>query len=328
MQEKAIVLNKERKVTLTPFIAHHTITPAILILPGGGYNECSVREGAPVAEKFNRLGFNAFVLCYSVGNHYKWPYPLEDYEAAVRYIKENASSFCVDGSHIVAAGFSAGGHLAGAAATISREKPFAAILCYAAVLSDTISYAAPDAPDIADAVDDDTCPCFLASSRNDWIVPIENTHRLIAAFERHYIDYESHIYGFSMHGFSIGKEVNAVPPKFCSRVGDWVEESVSWLNDLIDGSYISIRESAAWQDARATTFSSKNSIGLIFGTEEAKKAFRRKCPQYYLLTEAARKKIGDYTERVTLRNLLTFLNIKPEAYASIDEALGKIVIKR
>ncbi|MBR0538035.1 MAG: alpha/beta hydrolase [Clostridia bacterium] len=328
MSDDSVILNKERKVALTPFIAHRESTPAILILPGGGYNECSLSEGKPVAEKFNQLGFNTFVLCYSVGKHYRWPRPLEDYEAAVRYIRQNADRYHIDPSRIVAMGFSAGGHLAGAAATISGEKPFAAVLCYPAILSSTISYAAPDAPDIAASVTDDTCPCFIASSRNDWIVPIENTHRLTAALDAHTVDYESHIYGFSMHGFSIGKEVNAVPPQFCSRVGDWVEECVSWLRDLADGSYISIRDSALWQDAHAERFSSKNSVGLIFSTEEAKRAFRRKCPQYYLLVEAARKKVGSYTERVTIRNVLTFLNIKTDAYAAIDAALGEIEIKR
>lgn len=328
MEQKTVSLNKERKVSLTFFPASEEVLPALLILPGGGYNECSVKEGTPVAAAFNRLGFHAFVLCYSVGKHYQWPYPLEDYEASMRHIKENAAAYHVDTAHLVAVGFSAGGHLAGAAATLSKEKPFAAILCYPAVLRASIAYAAPDAPDIAEAVDDNTCPCFLASSRNDWIVPIENTHRLIAAFEKHFIDYESHIYGFSMHGFSIGSEVNAVPPNFCSRVGDWVEESASWLRDLMDGSYISIRDGAAWQDAHATVFSSKNSVGLLFAQADAKKALRRRFPQYWLLAETARKKIGSFTDGVTLRNVLTFLNVKPDVYAGIDEVLRHIEIRR
>ena len=84
MAEQTVVLNKERKVTLTVFAAHRKKTPAILILPGGAYNECSLNVGKPVAKKFNSLGFNAFVLCYSVGKHYQWPYPLDDLECAIR----------------------------------------------------------------------------------------------------------------------------------------------------------------------------------------------------------------------------------------------------
>lgn len=328
MAEKTIVLNKDRKVTLTAFIAHQKETPAILILPGGGYNECSVNEGKPVAEKFNSLGFNCFVLCYSVGKHYKWPYPLDDLENAMEHIQTNAEKYSVDKDKIILAGFSAGGHLAGAGATISKNKPYAAILCYPALSSETIGYAAPDAPDITDNVNENTCPCFIASSRNDWIVPIENTHRFVRALDKHYVDYEEHIYGFSMHGFSIGKEVNAVPPLFCSRVGDWVEESVSWINDLITGNYISIRECAEYQDKYAEYFSSKNSVGLIFMNEEAKKLFKKKHLKYYLLIEAAKMKIGDFVEKVTIRNALTFLQVSPKEFEKIDETLKNIKINR
>ena len=328
MEQKTVILNKERKVSLTFFPAADAVRPALLILPGGGYTECSVNEGKPVAAAFNRLGFHAFVLCYSVGKHFKWPYPLEDYEDAMTHIKARATEYRIDERHVAVVGFSAGGHLAGAAATMAKTKPFAAILCYAALSRSTIEYTAPDAPDITDAVNGDTCPCFLASSRNDWIVPIDNTHRFIAALEKNCIDYESHIYGFSMHGFSIGKEVNAVPPDFCSRVGDWVEESASWLRDLIDGSYISIRDGAAWQDAHAEFFSSRNSVGLIYSDEEAKRAFRKKNLKYYLLVEAAKLKVGPFVQNVSIRNVLTFLNAGREAYEEIDQSLCDIRIKR
>ena len=258
MKEKTVILNKERNVVLTCFLVGQN-KPAVLICPGGGYNECSVSEGKPVAEKFNSLGFNAFVLCYSVGKNYKWPYPLEDFENAMAYIKANGKQFSVDTEHIVAAGFSAGGHLVSYAASKAENKPYAAIILYGAAKAQTINYTAPDAPDAVEAVNLYTCPCFLAASRNDWIVPVNNTLEYIEALNKNYIDYELHIYGYSMHGFSIGEEVGAKPPLFCSRVGDWVEESVSWINDLISGRYISIRESSEYNDKYSKTLSSKNS---------------------------------------------------------------------
>lgn len=174
MKEKTVILNKERNVVLTCFLVGQN-KPAVLICPGGGYNECSVSEGKPVAEKFNSLGFNAFVLCYSVGKNYKWPYPLEDFENAMAYIKANGKQFSVDTEHIVAAGFSAGGHLVSYAASKAENKPYAAIILYGAAKAQTINYTAPDAPDAVEAVNLYTCPCFLAASRNDWIVPVNNT---------------------------------------------------------------------------------------------------------------------------------------------------------
>ena len=36
--------------------------PAVLVLPGGGYQMCSDREADPVAHAFLKAGFQAFVL--------------------------------------------------------------------------------------------------------------------------------------------------------------------------------------------------------------------------------------------------------------------------
>lgn len=323
MKEKTVILNKERNVMLTCFLVGQN-KPAVLICPGGGYNECSVSEGKPVAEKFNSLGFNAFVLCYSVGKNYKWPYPLEDFENAMAYIKANGKQFSVDTEHIVAAGFSAGGHLVSYAASKAENKPYAAIILYGAAKAQTINYTAPDAPDAVEAVNLYTCPCFLAASRNDWIVPVNNTLEYIEALNKNYIDYELHIYGYSMHGFSIGKEVGATPPLFCSRVGDWVEESVSWIDDLISGRYISIRESSEYNDKYSKTLSSKNSCKIIFENPQAKKLFKKKFLPQYLLYEATKKKVGSFVDGVSLKNVLSFLKVKDETFKKIDEALKSI----
>ena len=322
MKEKTVILNKERNVVLTCFLVGQN-KPAVLICPGGGYNECSVSEGKPVAEKFNSLGFNAFVLCYSVGKNYKWPYPLEDFENAMAYIKANGKQFSVDTEHIVAAGFSAGGHLVSYAASKAENKPYAAIILYGAAKAQTINYTAPDAPDAVEAVNLYTCPCFLAASRNDWIVPVNNTLEYIEALNKNYIDYELHIYGYSMHGFSIGEEVGATP-LFCSRVGDWVEESVSWINDLISGRYISIRESSEYNDKYSKTLSSKNSCKIIFENPQAKKLFKKKFLPQYLLYEATKKKVGSFVDGVSLKNVLSFLKVKDETFKKIDEALKSI----
>lgn len=323
MKEKTVILNKERNVVLTCFLVGQN-KPAVLICPGGGYNECSVSEGKPVAEKFNSLGFNAFVLCYSVGKNYKWPYPLEDFENAMAYIKANGKQFSVDTEHIVAAGFSAGGHLVSYAASKAENKPYAAIILYGAAKAQTINYTAPDAPDAVEAVNLYTCPCFLAASRNDWIVPVNNTLDFIEALNKNYIDYELHIYGYSMHGFSIGKEVGATPPLFCSRVGDWVEESVSWIDDLISGRYISIRESSEYNDKYSKTLSSKNSCKIIFENSQAKNLFKKKFLPQYLLYEATKKKVGSFVDGVSLKNVLSFLKVKDETFKKIDEALKSI----
>ena len=95
---------------------------AVLIIPGGGYSFCSDREAEPLAFSFLAKGFNTFVLFYSIKERSKWPSPLIDASLAVKFIKDNAEKYHVDPEYVFAIGFSAGGHLAGALATMWHEK--------------------------------------------------------------------------------------------------------------------------------------------------------------------------------------------------------------
>lgn len=323
---KAIVLRKERDVTLSPYIATDTIRPAFLLAPGGGYMNCDAAECAPVAKALNDRGYNAFILRYSVGKHYQWPYPLDDFEHAMKHIADNAAAYRVNPNQLVATGFSAGGHVVACAASSARRKPLAAILCYGLTARETLSYCAPDAPDASELVHADTCPCFLASSRNDWVVPIENTTRFIEALQRHAIDYEAHIYGFAMHGFSIGEPAGAKGSLFCARVGDWLEEALSWVDELASGRYVSIRENAAYQDAHASRLSTRNSCALLAAHPDAMRLLKRKFPAQYIIYAAARGRIGPFLETVALRNLYQLAKVSDELLDSMDEALAAFPI--
>ena len=52
-------------------------SPAMLILPGGGYERHAGHEAEPVAEWLASLGIHAFVLRYRVAPH-RHPEPLRD----------------------------------------------------------------------------------------------------------------------------------------------------------------------------------------------------------------------------------------------------------
>ena len=73
MRTEVITLNAERNVSLTAYLqsaggefGNVAKRPAILILPGGGYQFCSNREADPVAMPFLAAGYHAFILRYSV----------------------------------------------------------------------------------------------------------------------------------------------------------------------------------------------------------------------------------------------------------------------
>ena len=132
MQTEIITLNQHRNVTLTAYIqpvggkfSNITKRPAILILPGGGYQYCSDREADPVAFSYLQAGFQAFVLRYSVAEHNTWPNPLGDVEQAMELIRSR-EDWNVYEDKVAVAGFSAGGHLAAAVAAMSKNRPNAA----------------------------------------------------------------------------------------------------------------------------------------------------------------------------------------------------------
>ena len=60
--------------------------PALILCPGGGYEYCSIREGAPVARAFARDGVEAFVLEYDCTEVPLGVKPLHTLSASVAWV--------------------------------------------------------------------------------------------------------------------------------------------------------------------------------------------------------------------------------------------------
>lgn len=98
----------ENACTLTPYLLKDGIPHgAMIVFPGGGYTHRSEKEGAPVAEYMNSLGFHAFVVNYRV-------IPYDPYlgcidgKRAVKYVRAYAVELGVIPDCIGVIGFSAG----------------------------------------------------------------------------------------------------------------------------------------------------------------------------------------------------------------------------
>ena len=239
MRVEQIVLNEKRNVTLTVYLQevggefrNVVKRPAMLVLPGGGYQMCSDREADPVAMPYLKAGYQVFILRYSVRADAVWPNPLEDYEQAMELIRSRAEEWNLYADKVAVIGFSAGGHLAAAAATMAKNRPNAAILGYA-VTSEDVKGCNKTAPDTICEVDFDTCPCFLFATRTDNVVPIANSIRFMEALDQYGIAFESHIYSHGPHGFSTcDTSVQHKDTVISSRVPNWVADSISWLKDV------------------------------------------------------------------------------------------------
>ncbi|MBR3840467.1 MAG: alpha/beta hydrolase [Erysipelotrichales bacterium] len=239
MKTETIVLNEERDVTLTTYIQpvggrfdYIEKRPAIIILPGGGYQYLSAREAEPVAYPYLNAGYHVFILRYSIGKHATWPNPLNDFDEAISLIRSKADEWNVYEDKIAVIGFSAGGHLASAAATMAKNRPNAALLGYA-VTGEDVKGCNSTAPDTSKYVDRNTCPCFIFATRTDALVPIENSVNFMSALTKAKIAYESHIYAYGPHGFSTCNTAVLNPSTIISdRVPHWVDDSIGWLKDV------------------------------------------------------------------------------------------------
>ena len=204
----------------------------MIVIPGGGYAMCSDREADPVAMAYLKAGYQVFILRYTVKSKGAWPYPLEDYEAAMELIKENSDLWHIDTEKIAAVGFSAGGHLCACAATIAKNKPAAAILVYPAILKDICDMCQPGMPYPNEHVTEETSPCFIVAARDDRTVDIRNSIMMQLALAEHQISFETHIYSYGGHGFSTAEgwvNTNSVS----ERVPNWVADSIGWLKELL-----------------------------------------------------------------------------------------------
>lgn len=238
MRLERITLNEERNVTLTVMLQEEGSSsfvekrPAVIVIPGGAYEYCSDREADPVAFRFFAAGYQTFILRYSVAEHKTWPNPLTDYETAIGLIRERSAEWRVFPDKIAVCGFSAGGHLAGAAATVSLNRPNAAILGYA-VTNEYIRTCNPDGPNLCEEVDELTPPCFLFATRTDDVVPVMNTLELTEALVEQGISAECHIYSYGPHGFSTAdSSVHDSRTPISIRVKNWITDALSWLKEV------------------------------------------------------------------------------------------------
>jgi acetyl esterase/lipase len=214
---------------------------AVVVCPGGGYQGLmDTYEGEAVCRWWNDRGVAAFLLRYRVAPD-RWPAPLDDAQAAIRMVRAGAKSYRVDPHKVGIMGFSAGGHLSAAAATLwtSRaDRPDFAVLVYP-----VIQFAGPHAhtgsrdntigpttrPGLADHLSLDrrvtarTPPCFLVHGRDDKIVDYHNATAFADALKSHHVPHHLLILDHGPHGFGL-KTPGDQPP--------WTDRCVTFLTSV------------------------------------------------------------------------------------------------
>lgn len=231
--------------------------PAVIIFPGGGFGRISSSEGEPVALTFNNLGYNAFVLTYSVLDYSEYPNPLDEALQTIALVREHAEEWQIDPDKIAVMGFSAGANLAGMVATqwhrqenldrlgltAEQVKPNSAVICYGrgelapeSNASDTyigsagvekrgkIATDRTEQLNTAKYVDANTPPCFLVHTREDALVPGNQSWILGKALWDAGVEFESHLFGYGPHGMGVNNRISYPDDEGrYASYGMWVE---------------------------------------------------------------------------------------------------------
>lgn len=237
--------------TLTVYLADPKKSngTAVIICPGGGYGMLAInKEGYKVAEWFNTLGINAFVLKNRLPSDLimkdKNIGPLQDAQEAVRLLRRNAQKWNLNPNKIGIMGFSAGGHLAATLSTHyndkvydvtdnSSAKPDFSILIYPVIsMENGITHEGSKinllgktaASDLIynysneKQVTAETPKTFLVHATDDKAVPVENSINYYLALKNQKVPVEMHVYQNGGHGFGLGvKGTNQFWPTACEK---------------------------------------------------------------------------------------------------------------
>lgn len=96
--------------------------PAVIVVHGGGFDQgTKTSYVGPLLELLTKANYAWFSIDYRLAPAYKFPQPVEDVNAAIKWVKTNAKTYNVDPGKIVLAGESAGAYLITYAAT--HETP-------------------------------------------------------------------------------------------------------------------------------------------------------------------------------------------------------------
>nr|WP_302600164.1 alpha/beta hydrolase [uncultured Cellulosilyticum sp.] len=234
--------------------------PAVLILPGGGYEYTSDREAEPIALEFIRRGVCAFVLRYSIAPA-RFPQALCEALESIAYIRENASEWDIDPDNIAVCGFSAGGHLCASVGTfwnnsildayINRSrtvmKPNMLILSYPVITSGEYAHRGSfDAllgenqrdeslslVSLEKQVTADVPPTFIWHTYEDGCVPVQNTMLFANELIAHNVPTEVHIYRRGGHGLSLGNYLVDTERQFGEEhiSSEWIKHAVRFMFD-------------------------------------------------------------------------------------------------
>lgn len=224
---------------------------AVVICPGGGYGMLMMTyEGNDIAAWLNEQGVAGIVLQYRIAP-YQHPAPLLDAQRALRTVRAHAAEWKIDPKRIGIMGFSAGGHVASTLGThydagdpkaddpIERAgcRPDFMLLIYPVITMGPKANAGSKqnllgknpAPELMESLSNEkqvtaqTPPAFLAHSKLDRVVPVEDSQMFYDALKAHSVAAEFLELPTGDHGLGCGK--GALWAEWQTKCLEWMTKS-------------------------------------------------------------------------------------------------------
>lgn len=228
-------------------------TPAMVIAPGGGYQDLCASEAEQTVELFLAHGLAAIVCYYRVHPH-QHPKPYADLARTMRLTRRHAAQWNIDPQRIGLFGYSAGGHNAATVATQPElhldpeddlagdidARPNKLVLAYPVVSFTHQPHPGSRKKLIGEFAEDQqvarlsaelhvnrhTPPTFLFHTVDDPVVPVSGVLRFAQACQDMDVPYELHCFAHGPHGVHLGREDPALAA--------WPQLMLNWLGDWID----------------------------------------------------------------------------------------------
>lgn len=194
-----------------------------LICPGGGYHALMWDlEGEEVAAWLNSLGVTGMILKYRCprrpGETKGLPAagPLKDAQRAISLVRKNAAEWKLNPQRIGMIGFSAGGHLVGAAATNFSQRAYEPsdevdqVSCRPdfGVMAYSGYFVLDDKQQLSSTVKlvTDAPPLFFVHAADDAVSAVENSLVFHLRLQQAGIKSETHIFATGGHGFGVRRD--------------------------------------------------------------------------------------------------------------------------
>lgn len=210
--------------------------PAVVIVPGGSYQQIKERDSERVAITFATHAFQAFVVRYPVLEH-------RDYQAAKTtvaqtfdYIVDHAVELDVNPDQLGVIGFSAGGQLAAAYSNQPATKAKFAALGYPVIKPTIDDRMGVKTEDVSQLVTDQTPATFIWGSVNDDLTPyLDHVNAYTMMLAQHGVPFELHEFGTGNHGIALANKYTGIVnrDRVDRHMSRWFPLFLEWFAEVV-----------------------------------------------------------------------------------------------